>query len=61
MYAIVKDGLVVNIVVWDGDSSAWQPPEDSTAIEVTDQTGGAYVGCAYTDGRFVAPIPKTTT
>ncbi|WP_125333126.1 hypothetical protein [Burkholderia cenocepacia] len=26
-YAVVQDGKVVNIVVWDGDETVWQPPK----------------------------------
>lgn len=29
-YAIIKDGAVINIIVWDGKS--WQPPENCTAV-----------------------------
>lgn len=31
-YAIVKDGVVVNVVAWDGVSE-WTPPEGTQAIE----------------------------
>ncbi len=55
MYAIIEGGIVVNIVVWDGNTSEWQPPEGSTAIEVTDDTGVAYLGGSYVDGKFNQP------
>lgn len=54
MYAIVKDGMVVNVVVWDGNTE-WQPPEGTTAIKVTEETGPAYIGFPYADGRFTSP------
>ncbi|QNB10899.1 hypothetical protein G5S35_04470 [Paraburkholderia tropica] len=54
MYALVKDGIVVNIVVWDG-SASWSPPEDTTAVEVTEQSGPAYIGGTYSNGLFSTP------
>lgn len=57
MYGIVENGVVVNVVVWDGNIEAWQPPEGMTAVEVTDETGPAYIGFPYADGRFSAPPP----
>lgn len=35
-YAVVDDGTVVNIVVWDGDETAWQPPEGCQAVELSE-------------------------
>lgn len=32
-YAIVKDGTVVNIVVWDG-RAAWAPPSGTNAVPI---------------------------
>ncbi len=54
MYAIVQDGMVINVVVWDGKTE-WQPPAGTTAIEVTEQTGPAYIGFGYIDGHFATP------
>lgn len=34
-YAIVRDGVVISSVVWDGDAAMWQPPIGHTAIPVT--------------------------
>ncbi|WP_155631564.1 hypothetical protein [Burkholderia stagnalis] len=31
-YAIVENGVVTNVIVWDGDAESWHPPEGSTAI-----------------------------
>lgn len=55
MYAIVKDGIVINVVVWDGNLATWQPPEGTTAVEVTADTGPAYIGFPYIDGHFSTP------
>lgn len=31
-YAMVKDNVVVNVVLWDGDTAKWQPPTDGTIM-----------------------------
>jgi len=50
-YAVVVDGIVVNVAVWDG-VSAWNP--DGDIILVGDgQTAGP--GWAYANGQFSAP------
>ncbi|WP_322008277.1 hypothetical protein [Paraburkholderia tropica] len=54
MYAIVENGIVVNIVVWDG-SASWTPPEGTTAVEVSDKTGAAHIGGTFNNGQFSAP------
>ncbi|WP_430226841.1 hypothetical protein [Paraburkholderia tropica] len=60
MYAIVDNGIVINVVVWDGGDS-WEPPAGATAIEVTAQTGAAYIGGAYSNGAFAAPAAPEST
>lgn len=31
-YLIIEQNVVVNVVVWDGDTSVWTPPQGSIAI-----------------------------
>ena len=31
-YAMVKDNVVINVVLWDGDLAKWQPPTDGTIM-----------------------------
>lgn len=31
-YAVVQDGVVTNVVLWDGVSD-WQPPEGATLVQ----------------------------
>lgn len=51
-YALIDDtGLVVNVVIWDGEST-WQPPEDQQLVELP---AGVGIGWTYVDGNFVAP------
>jgi hypothetical protein len=59
-YAIIKDGEVENIVVWDGDTDTWPIPDGYQAVQIED---GAEVGIGYTyaDGKFSAPLPPQRT
>jgi hypothetical protein len=50
-YAIVKDGKVVNVVVWDGKTK-WSGSK--TAVEIT---GNAGIGWDYSDGVFTDNRP----
>ncbi|ALX46390.1 hypothetical protein AQ610_28995 [Burkholderia humptydooensis] len=54
MYAIVKDGIVDNTVLWDGDTETWQPPENTEAIPVEEGVSVS-AGYSYSDGTFVPP------
>ncbi|WP_175920745.1 hypothetical protein [Burkholderia pyrrocinia] len=47
-YAIVENGVVTNLVAWDGETE-WMPPEDSTVVLVA---SGTFVSIGYTyDGK----------
>jgi hypothetical protein len=56
-YAIIKDGIVQNLVQWDGD-------EYQVDGELIQATHDAWIGGAYTDGAFVPrpsePAPEPT-
>ena len=49
-YAIVEDGVVINVVNWDG-SRGWTPPVGSQAL----RHDTASVGWTYHDNEFFAP------
>lgn len=51
-YAVVKDGIVINIVAWDGETE-WQPDE-GYAVK-TDGTVG--IGWLYDGKGFTPPEP----
>ncbi len=51
-YAVVRDGVVENVVLWDGESD-WAPPEGSTLVE--DIAAGP--GDVYDGGNFHRPAP----
>lgn len=54
-YAVVENGVVINVVRWDGES-AWTPPTGATAVIVPDGvvTG---IGALYSNGTFGALPP----
>ncbi|EFH3036732.1 MULTISPECIES: tail fiber assembly protein [Enterobacteriaceae] len=59
-YAVVNsDGLIINIVVWDGVTE-WGPPEGTHAVRCGDNLCG--IGGTYKEGVFNVPpepeVPK---
>jgi len=51
-YCIIKDGVVINVIVWDGATEFIYPfPHDS--IIASDTAG---IGWGYQDGEFIAPV-----
>ena len=32
-YLMIQENVVTNICVWDGNTAAWQPPQDATMLE----------------------------
>jgi hypothetical protein len=50
------DGLVVNVIEWDGNEQTWRPPQGHTMVE--DGEGQAGPGFTYADGTFTPPEPE---
>lgn len=55
-YAVVQEGIVENLVVWDGNTETWLPPEGATAVLVPDGTMVS-IGYAYDGTEFSAQAP----
>jgi hypothetical protein len=53
-YAIVQNGSVVNVVIWDGDAQIWQPPAGATATQIP-VGSAAGIGYSFDGANFVAP------
>lgn len=52
-YAVVKAGVIVNVVVWNG-STPWTPAADETVVAIpSDQPAG--IGWTYDGSVFAAP------
>ncbi|PRX32252.1 hypothetical protein B0G75_104273 [Paraburkholderia sp. BL18I3N2] len=58
-YALVENGVVVNVIVWDGHSD-WQPPNGQTVVQIPD---GVYagIGSTYSNGTFGEPPQPSST
>lgn len=56
IYAVVVDGVVVNLVVWDGISD-WKPVQGEAVL--TD--GDVGIGWGYVNGEFINPEPPEIT
>jgi len=52
-YAMIKDGIVQNISLWDGDTTRWQPPEDMLVIPAPDHIG---MGWSYDGENWSEPV-----
>lgn len=56
-WAVVKNGVVVNIVLWDGEND-WEPEDGQIAVPIpppVDNEQEAGIGWSYSDGTFIAP------
>lgn len=53
-HAIVRDGVVENIIDWDGDTEKWSPPEGATAHPFD---GFVSIGWLWNGGSPVDPDP----
>ncbi|WP_158248851.1 hypothetical protein [Pseudomonas sp. GW456-12-1-14-TSB6] len=51
-YAVVKNGVVDNLIIWDGDLEGWQPPAGTIAIEIPDSSPVS-IGYLYNGSEFV--------
>jgi hypothetical protein len=52
MYAVVRDGVVINVVEWDG-TTYWPIPEGCEVINIQGTEYG--IGWLYSDGVFTRP------
>jgi hypothetical protein len=53
-YAMIRNGVVENVSLWDGDTSRWQPPAEYLTIPAPDHVGRDWL---YDGVDWVAPIP----
>ncbi|TDV60113.1 tail fiber assembly protein [Pseudomonas sp. LP_7_YM] len=54
-YAVVENSLVINVMLWDGDTENWAPPEGQTAALIPE---GLPVtnGTRYVDSEFILEV-----
>ena len=51
-HAIIKNGVVVNVCLWDGDEKTWKPDPGTTAVLAED---GGEIGQLWDGERFSDP------
>lgn len=52
-YAMIRNNIIENISLWNGDTFTWQPPEDILCIPAPDHVG---IGWRYIDEQWLEPI-----
>lgn len=55
-YALVRDGQVVNVALWDGKTE-WTPDEGCTVHKLADDSQVGPGWTRFTNGRYKAPEP----
>lgn len=53
-WAMIENGVVVNVVAWDGNTSRWQPPEGVIMKQAPDYVGMYW---RYENDQWLEPIP----
>lgn len=53
-YAMIQSETVTNVILWNGDTTRWQPPADTLCIPAPDFVG---VGWRYVDEQWLEPLP----
>jgi hypothetical protein len=54
-YVLVKDNVVYNAILWDGNLETWQPPDDGT-IAIQNSSAGIGDWWEESESRFYRPI-----
>ncbi|OSK43136.1 tail fiber assembly protein-like protein [Escherichia coli E267] len=55
-YAVIENGMVVNVIVWDGEAE-FTVPDNQQLIDISDISEHPGIGWGYSDGVFTAPLP----
>lgn len=60
-YALVEDGVVVNVIVADANFIANIQSQYDACIEITNNPGDPGMGWTYDGTNFAAPLPPAPT
>ena len=55
-YAVIKNGIVENICLWDGNKKTWTPPADVEMVDVSKEF--IDLGWEYKNKKFTVPKVK---
>lgn len=53
-YAVIENGMVVNVIVWDGEAE-FTVPDNNQLINISDISEQPGIGWVYSAGVFTAP------
>lgn len=53
---MIRDGVVENVSLWDGDTFKWTPPEGIVCIPAPDEIG---IGWTWDGSNWTAPVVQT--
>lgn len=53
-YAVIENGMVVNVIVWDGEAE-FTVPDNHQLINISDISDQPGIGWVYSGGVFTAP------
>ncbi|MEM8447422.1 tail fiber assembly protein [Morganella morganii] len=56
LYAVIENGIVVNVIIWDGESEI-AVPDERQLINISDIDDNPGIGWSYSDGEFTSPPP----
>jgi len=59
-YLLIENGVVINAIVWDGNTEEWEPPNGITAAPLP-QGSSAWIGWSYDGQNFTAPAAPAPT
>ena len=61
-WAVVIDGIVDNVVLWDGDKTIWLPPDGATMVPVDDapEVGSGWTYRSRAKVKFTPPAEPET-
>jgi hypothetical protein len=61
-YAILNsDNEVINVVVWNGDTTIWQPPQGTIAMPLSQVSSTAFITDKYTGEEWITKSGYTAT
>lgn len=62
-YALIKNNKIKNVILWDGNTTTWQPPSDCLAISIAETQfgiGDTYDPLTQTFSKTPVPPPVYT-
>jgi len=59
-WCIIRDGVVQNVVAWDGDTKTWTPPSDAEMVRAaeTSSIGDLWNGAEFQKPLIAEPAPQ---